>query len=42
MKNLQATLDHSEMPYIPFKSNTQPDRGTDLWSKMFHYYSFKR
>jgi hypothetical protein len=19
-----------------------PDRGSDLWSKMFHYYNFKR
>ena len=42
MKNLQTTLDHGAMPYIPFKSNTQPDRGSDVWSKMFHYYSFKR
>lgn len=30
------------MPFIPFKSNTQPDRGSDLWSKMFFYYNYKR
>lgn len=42
MKNLQATVDHGAMPYIPFKSHTSPDRGTDVWSKMFHYYSYKR
>ena len=41
-KNLQVTVDVGATPYIPFKSNTQPDRGSDLWSKMFHYYSFKR
>ena len=41
-KNLQATVDHGAVPFIPFKSNTQPDRGSDLWSKMFHYYNFKR
>ena len=41
-KNLQATVDVGAVPFIPFKSNTQPDRGSDLWSKMFHYYSYKR
>ena len=42
MKNLQATVDHGAVPFIPFKSNTQPDRGTDIWSKMFHFYNYKR
>ena len=42
MKNLQATVDHGAVPFIPFKSNTQTDRGTDMWSKMFHYYNYKR
>ena len=42
MKNLQATVDVGAMPFIPFKSNTQPDRGSDLWSKMFFYYNYKR
>ena len=30
------------VPFIPFKSNTQPDRGTDVWSKMFYFYNYKR
>ena len=42
MKNLQATVDAGATPFIPFRSNVQPDRGTDLWSKMFYYYNFKR
>lgn len=42
MKNLQATVDAGAVPFIPFRSNVQPDRGTDLWSKMFYYYNFKR
>ena len=42
MKNLQATVDVGAVPFIPFKSNTQPDRGTDLWSRMFFYYNFER
>jgi transposase len=41
-KNLQATIDHGATPFIPFRSNVQPDRGTDLWSRMFYYYNFKR
>lgn len=41
-KNLKATVDQGAVPYIPFKSNTQPDRGEDLWSKMFYFYNFKR
>ncbi len=40
-KNLQATVDMGAAPFIPFRSNVQPDRGTDLWSKMFFYYNFK-
>jgi transposase len=42
MKNLQATVDVGAMPFIPFKSNAQADRGTDIWSKMFFFYNFKR
>jgi transposase len=41
-KNLQATIDVGAVPFIPFKSNTQPDRGSDLWSKMFFFYNYKR
>lgn len=41
-KNLQATVDHGATPFIPFRSNVKADRGTDLWSKMFFYYNYKR
>lgn len=39
---LDQRRDVGAVPFIPFKSNTQPDRGSDLWSKMFFYYNFKR
>jgi len=42
MKNLQTTVDHGAVPFIPFKSNVQADRGTDVWSKMFFFYNYKR
>lgn len=42
MKNLQTTVDHGAMPFIPFKSNAHADRGTDVWSKMFFFYNYKR
>jgi transposase len=40
-KNLKATVDHGATPYVPFKSNTT-GKGSELWKKLFHYYSFKR
>ena len=42
MKNLQATEAHGATPFIPFRSNTVIDRGTDVWSRMVYFYSFKR
>ncbi len=42
MKNLKATEDHGAVPFIPFKSNTQADRGTDVWSRMFYFYNYNR
>jgi transposase len=42
MKNLRATVDVGAVPFIAFKSNAKADRGTDIWSKMFFYYNFKR
>lgn len=42
MKNLKATVAVGATPFIPFKSNSQPDRGSDLWSKMFFFYNYKR
>lgn len=40
-KNLQAAVDAGAVPYIPFKEGTVGG-GSDLWSKMFHYFQFKR
>jgi transposase len=40
-KNLKATVDQGATPYIPFKSNTT-GKGSKLWKKLFHYYSFNR
>jgi transposase len=46
--NMLATLQHGAIPYIPFKSNSVPDsRGSygpksELWSRMYHFYSLHR
>ena len=40
--NLQTVVDHGATPYIPFKTNTTGKSGTELWKKLFHYYSFNR
>jgi transposase len=40
--NLQTVVDRGATPYIPFKSNTTGKSGTELWKKLFHYYSFNR
>ena len=37
MKNLKATEDNGAVSFIPFKSNAQADRGTDVWSGMFYF-----
>ena len=42
MKNLKATETLGATPFIPFRSNTVLDRGTDVWSRMFYFYNFKR
>src|SRR6185503_1546855 len=41
-RTCKATVDMGAAPFIPFRSNVQPDCGTDLWSKMFFYYNYKR
>jgi transposase len=40
--NLQTAVDYGATPYIPFKTNVTGNRGSELWKKLFHYYSFKR
>ena len=40
--NFAATLRHGAIPYIPFKTNSQPDGNGALWSRIYHFYNFKR
>jgi transposase len=40
--NIRATLQHGAMPYIPFKTNSNPDRGGTIWQRLYHYYNFQR
>jgi len=40
-KNLEAANAHGAVPYIPFKEGIT-GKGPALWSKMFHYYQYKR
>lgn len=47
-ENLLATLRKGAIPYIPFKSNSvEHSRGSygpksELWTRMFHFYSYRR
>ena len=38
---LAAVIAAGAVPYIPFKDGTKGGK-QDLWSRMFHYYSYKR
>ena len=42
--NLQTVVDNHAMPFIPFKSNsiTGKARHSEIWKRMFHWYSFKQ
>jgi transposase len=40
--NLATALKHGAIPYIPFKSNSQPDGNGALWARIFHFYNFQR
>jgi transposase len=42
--NMQAVVDASAMPYIPFKanSNVKDKRQSSLWKQMFHYFSYNQ
>lgn len=42
MSNFAASLKHGAIPYIPFKTNSQPDGSGALWQRIYHYYNFKR
>ena len=38
--NLKAVVDNHAMPYIPFKANSTGKHGSDLFKRMFHFYSY--
>jgi transposase len=44
--NMLTTLRHGAIPYIPFKSNSvgvsQWEKKSELWTRMFHFYSLHR
>jgi hypothetical protein len=40
--NMQAVVDAHAMPYIAFKSNNTGKHGSDLFKKMFHFYSYNQ
>jgi transposase len=40
--NFAATLKHGAIPYIPFKSNSQPNGNGALWARIYHFYNFQR
>jgi transposase/predicted nucleic acid-binding Zn finger protein len=40
--NFAATLKHGAIPYIPFKTNSQPDGNGALWQRIYHFYNFQR
>jgi transposase len=44
--NFHSVLRHGAMPYIPFKSNSVAQSGSNpkstLWTKMYHYYAFNQ
>ena len=41
-KNAEAIASVGATPFIAFKSNSSGERGGETWSKMFHYFQFRR
>jgi transposase len=45
VKNLRLVVNKGAMPYIPFRSTTNPESGYDktgLWKRMYHYYLYNQ
>lgn len=42
--NLQTVLDHNAMPYIPFKSNSDPAKKSPnpTWRRMYYYFAYNQ
>ncbi|HLL72318.1 MAG TPA: transposase [Pyrinomonadaceae bacterium] len=41
-KNLATIVANQAMPYIPFKANTTGHNQSDLFKRMFHFYSYNQ
>jgi len=41
-ENLELVESLGGIPFVPFKSNSQPNEPESLWGKMYHYFSFRR
>lgn len=41
-ENLELVESLGGTPFIPFKSNSQPNEPESLWGRMFHYFQFRR
>ncbi|MGH9718357.1 MAG: transposase [Candidatus Acidiferrales bacterium] len=41
-KNAEAIANVGATPFIAFKSNSSGECGGETWSKMFHYFQFRR
>src|SRR6266404_7300932 len=44
VKNLQTVIDHHAMPYIPFKSNSDPAKKSPnpTWRRMYYYFAYNQ
>jgi transposase len=42
VSNFAAALKQGAIPYIPFKSNSQPNGNGALWARIYHFYNFQR
>jgi hypothetical protein len=40
--NLKTVVENHAMPYIPFKANSTGKHSSDLFKRMFHYYSYNQ
>jgi transposase len=40
--NLKAVVDNRAMPYIAFKANSTGKHSSDLFRKMFHFYTYNQ
>ncbi len=44
INNLQTVVDHNAMPYIPFKSNSDPAKRSKntIWRRMYFYFAYNQ